>query len=728
MQGWTGLGKKAQGLLLVVVVALLAACGGGSGGSGSTGGTSTEPNNAPHADAGVDQSVTPNSLVTLDASASSDYEGDTLSYAWTLAKPVGSSAVLARATSQKPTFTADAFGNYEATLVVSDGHGNSDSSTVTIAVGARVTTFTGALPGADGVGTAASYDGISAMARVGGAIYVADKSTIRKVDIATGVSSTFIGKRGEADVVDGTGDAVRLSPTALTSDGRYLYLMDYYNSVLRKIDIATKTVTTMGSGAKAFVADGKGNLYLVRSNKILKMDIASGVVTTFAGAETSGNADGVGVDARFESPQNIAYDGANLWVAGSMSSILRKIEVATAKVSTVTFVRSPFWIDEMVSEGGSLYVLDHWSWRIVKIDTSSGATADMWSSGYGSGMTSDGTHLYRVQGDGRSIARAVLGDGPGFYMNHFSGLGLGENGTSGATSYLYPEDMVRSGDYLYVADGRSSIRRVTLATGATITIAGENGTSGALNGTGTAARFNSPKGITSDGINLYVADTSNHVIRQIVIATGEVSTLAGKAGTSGKENGVGENARFYNPWAVTYDGKGNLYVADMQNHLIRKVVIATGEVVTIAGSGQKGSTDAVGVLANFSQPMGLAFVSDALYVANNYEDNLRKIDLASGAVSTLKLKDEAGSEVKLNGPRKISSDGTYLYVTVSSKIYRVEIATGVTTDLAGAGGGFFDGIGEAAQFRDLMGVAVVGNDLYAADKGNGAIRKIQIKY
>lgn len=128
-------------------------------------------------------------------------------------------------------------------------------------------------------------------------------------------------------------------------------------------------------------------------------------------------------------------------------------------------------------------------------------------------------------------------------------------------------------------------------TGSVGTLAGTAGSTGATDNTGAAARFNKPTGITTDGANLYVTDTDNHTIRKIVIATGAVSTLAGTAGSAGFADNTGAAARFTWPFGIATDGT-NLYVADTGNHKIRKVVITTGAVSTIAGTGT-GSTDGV---------------------------------------------------------------------------------------------------------------------------------------
>jgi hypothetical protein len=141
-----------------------------------------------------------------------------------------------------------------------------------------------------------------------------------------------------------------------------------------------------------------------------------------------------------------------------------------------------------------------------------------------------------------------------------------------------------------------------------------------VDGTGAAARFYAPEGVASDGAgNLFVADTGNRTIRKVVIATGAVTTLAGFAGSQGSADGMGAVARFSTPGGVASDGVGNLFVADSWNHTIRKVVIATGAVTTLAGSaGNYGEADGTGAAALFYAPAGV--VSDGagnLFVADS---------------------------------------------------------------------------------------------------------------
>ena len=115
-----------------------------------------------------------------------------------------------------------------------------------------------------------------------------------------------------------------------------------------------------------------------------------------------------------------------------------------------------------------------------------------------------------------------------------------------------------------------SIQGTELSLSTAVTTLAGTGSSGSANGTGTSASFYAPSGITTDGTNLYVADYYNHLIRKIVISTGVVTTVAGTGSSGSADNTTGTSASFNSPHGITTDGT-NLYVAEYGNHLIRKI-------------------------------------------------------------------------------------------------------------------------------------------------------------
>jgi sugar lactone lactonase YvrE len=125
--------------------------------------------------------------------------------------------------------------------------------------------------------------------------------------------------------------------------------------------------------------------------------------------------------------------------------------------------------------------------------------------------------------------------------------------------------------YVYVADTVNHLIRKISPAGVVTTLAG-TGSPGVVNDTGTSASFKNPFGVAVDGSGyVYVADRNNHLIRKISPA-GDVTTLAGNAGITGAVNDTGTSASFFYPFGVAVDGSGNVYVADTDNHLIRRVL------------------------------------------------------------------------------------------------------------------------------------------------------------
>jgi len=175
--------------------------------------------------------------------------------------------------------------------------------------------------------------------------------------------------------------------------------------------------------------------------------------------------------------------------------------------------------------------------------------------------------------------------------------------------------------------GNHTVRKIVIATGAAVTIAGTAGTAGSTDGPGATARFFNPAGITTDGTNLYVADFNNNTIRKID-TNGNVTTIAGNAAAPpGSADGTGSAANFYGPYGIATDGT-NLYVTDSFNSTIRTIELQSGKfkVRTIAGiPGTPGFADGIGAAATFNGPSGIATYGTNLYVADTYNSTIREI-------------------------------------------------------------------------------------------------------
>jgi hypothetical protein len=309
-------------------------------------------------------------------------------------------------------------------------------------------------------------------------------------------------------------------------------------------------------------------------------------VSTFAGSGLPGSADATGIAASFNGPYGVTTDGANLYIADMRNNKIRKVVIATGVVTTLA--------------GSGL---------IGSVD----ATGLAASFNGPLGITTDGTSLYVAEAAGNKIRKIVIATG---VVTTIDATGI-------AASFNSVTSITTDGANLYATDwGNCTIRKIVIATGVVTTLAG-TGFISAVDATGIAAGFYNPNGITTDGANLYVSDENNNKVRKIVIATGVVTTLAG-SGVIGAVDAVGVAASFHWPSGITTDGT-NLYVAEYGNHKIRKVVIATGAVTTLAGSGLVGAVDAVGIAASFSTPYGLTTDGTSVFVGDSGNNKIRKI-------------------------------------------------------------------------------------------------------
>jgi sugar lactone lactonase YvrE len=291
---------------------------------------------------------------------------------------------------------------------------------------------------------------------------------------------------------------------------------------------------------------------------------------------------------------------------------------------------------------------------------------------------------------------------------------------------------------VYVADRANHCIRKISAAGVVSTLAG-TGVAGRTNGPGTTAQFDSPQGIAVNAQGtVYVADTNNGLIR-IITQAGVVSTWAGAAGY-GLQDGPVATARFLQPEGLALDQQGTLYIADTFNNRIRKIT-PQGIVSTVAGSGPapiyvtENFADGPSSTAKFYFPAGIAVDGDGtLYIADGQNHRIRKISTA-GMVSTLAgstsgAADGTGSTALFNYPIGITLDtkGTLYVSDFGNDCIRRISAAGQVSTFAGQASnfGFADGPVDAARFYSPTGIVTSpsATELYVADSDNNRIRKI----
>ncbi|WP_183557718.1 NHL repeat-containing protein [Mucilaginibacter sp. SP1R1] len=303
------------------------------------------------------------------------------------------------------------------------------------------------------------------------------------------------------------------------------------------------------------------------------------------------------------------------------------------------------------------------------------------SFNYPNGLAIDASGNVYIADKGNNQIRKIVGDS---VVSTISGTLLA--GSTNATkigdvaSFNGPTGVaVDAAANIYVADfGNQTIRKIA-TTGAVTVFAGVSGQTGNNDTTITAAvktpvppRFNNPAGLAIDATgNLYVADYTNNSIRKITADGKTVSTIAGKS--LGNTDGVGTKASFNGPRAIAIDATGNLYVADANNHLIRKIDL-TGTVTTIAGTGKAGNSDGTGTAASFSHPSGITIDNAGnLFVADAGNNLIRKITPA-GVVSSVAGSGYYNLITPFNGPSAVVADNAgniYVANTLGNLIQKI---------------------------------------------------------
>ncbi|HEU4405687.1 MAG TPA: hypothetical protein VFS43_10385 [Polyangiaceae bacterium] len=451
----------------------------------------------------------------------------------------------------------------------------------------------------------------------------------------------------------------------------------------------------------------------------------AGVVDVFAGNTATGWADGFGVAARFNGPAGgaLSADGSTLYIADTFNSALRRVDLATGRVTTVA--GRPF----------------------VQATADGVGAAARFSTPRAVAMAPDGASLYVA--DGPTIRRVGLADyavttvaGTPGQAGYADGVGDGVRLGFLLHDFAFSED----GATLYVADRSNRVvRTFSPATGEVRTLVGAPyaGAAQHADGVGAAARFSGLGALARVGGALYAADTFNHVLRRIDLTSLEVTTVAGAPGQPGLDDGPAEGARFDTPQGLVARG-GFLYSTSFDG-VLRRVSLADHSVATILGDAtDPRAIDGAGADAR----LGLAFApplahptENALFYQDRSASSVRRIDLGAASVTTVvgardpqATRDGTLAEARFDAPAGLAAtaDGATWYVAdeAAHVVRRVDAAAGAVGTLAGQPGepGALDGPFDAARFDAPAALALdeAAGRLYVLDGGNLCLRAIDL--
>jgi sugar lactone lactonase YvrE len=478
----------------------------------------------------------------------------------------------------------------------------------------------------------------------------------------------------------------------------------------------------------AVAVDAAGNLLIADAdnNRIRQVSAATGAITTLAGTGEAnfGGAGGPAAAARLKGPYGVTVDAAgNVLVADTGNNCIRRIDSATGIITTVAGMGD----GPLVSyggDGGPATAAHLWGPRGVAVDTAGNIFIG----------DTENNRIRRVSARTRVIT-TIAGKFQGY---------KGDGGRARAARLYRPGGVAfDAAGNLFIADIQNgAVRRIDARTKIITTVAGNhNQASDGDGGPATSAQLVYPSGVAVDvSGNLLVTEIGTHRVRRVDAVTQVITTVAGM-GTFGFEGdgGLATAARLDSPQGIAVDAAGNLFIADWGNSRIRRVDAATRVITTVAGTGDANYTGDGGqaLAATLAGPEGVAVDRDGnVFVADSGRNRIRRVDAATGRISTFAGTGEAGSDgdggaatdAMITEPHGMATDayGNLYVADAYARIRMISAATGIVTTVAGGGTDRGDGIPATAALLDgPRDVAFDGSgNMFIADWGSSRIRRV----
>jgi len=683
---------------------------------------------------------------------------------------------------------------FAATLIFLTGMGLSHAQTNTLPAPGYIDTFVGGYLGDNNLATQAALNQPQdVFVDANGNLYIADAefNRVRKVD-TTGIITTIAGGSASSTQPYGDNDlateAYLREPSAVfvTPSGD-LYIADQGLSRIRKVDTSGIITTVAGggtnpdttlatevrlSGPTDIVVDDTGNIYIAdRGNhRVRKVDTA-GIITTIAGTGERGFSgdDGPATQAQLSNPSGIHLDSAgNLYIADEQNRRVRKVDT-TGTITTVAGNGSFASFNEgtpatetgisvksvFVDVQGLIFISDSFA-RIRKVDENGNITT--FAGGGSNAPTADGLatnaelkspvglwgdsagNLYIAERDANLIRKVDTNNN----ISTVAGGYIGDGQFRTLAALVQPKGLTldHSGN-LFVADyDHNRVRKIDITTGLIETVVG-NGAGGSIgeNISALEATFSLPVGITFDQQgNLYTSTQAWSSIHK-KDASGILTTFAG-SGNETTDGITATDARLSSPNDLVFDANGNLYIANLNNHTLKKVD-PSGIITTIAGNGQFGFSgdDGPATNAQLNRPSGLTFdTSGNLYIADTGNKRIRKID-TSGIITTIAGGGSAGfptyghdgpaTDAQLIDPTDVAIDTSGILYIADQRLIRKVDPNGIITNLAGDGitraSTGDGGLATDAKISSAFSLIVTPDGyLYFSDDANHTVRVINL--